>query len=86
MQTVCMWQEAELGQADVSPLPSLCSFLTAVPDAKVWEEEFDLNSVRLCMQASITLSTGEQFPLEPVVSQPIYDNSEWAHMCTYIVY
>ncbi|XP_035004519.1 transcription factor p65 isoform X2 [Hippoglossus stenolepis] len=45
-----------------------------IPDAKVWEEEFDLNSVRLCLQASITLSTGEQFPLEPVVSQPIYDN------------
>ncbi|XP_028998960.1 transcription factor p65 isoform X2 [Betta splendens] len=45
-----------------------------IPEAKVWEEEFDLNSVRLCFQASITLSTGELFPLEPVVSQPIYDN------------
>ncbi|XP_030017750.1 transcription factor p65 isoform X2 [Sphaeramia orbicularis] len=45
-----------------------------IPDAKVWEEEFDLNSVRLCFQASITLPTGELFPLEPVVSQPIYDN------------
>ncbi|XP_030285951.1 transcription factor p65 isoform X2 [Sparus aurata] len=45
-----------------------------IPEAKVWEEEFDLNSVRLCFQASITLSTGELIPLEPAVSQPIYDN------------
>ncbi|KAK6292159.1 hypothetical protein J4Q44_G00379440 [Coregonus suidteri] len=46
-----------------------------IPEAKVWEEEFDLNAVRLCFQASITLPTGELCPLEPVVSQPIYDNS-----------
>ncbi|XP_026174926.1 transcription factor p65 [Mastacembelus armatus] len=46
----------------------------SIPEAKVWEEEFDLNSVRLCFQATITLPTGELFPLEPVVSQPIYDN------------
>nr|XP_057922282.1 LOW QUALITY PROTEIN: transcription factor p65 [Doryrhamphus excisus] len=45
-----------------------------IPEAKVWEEEFDLNSVRLCFQASITLPTGELFSLEPVVSQPIFDN------------
>uniref|UniRef100_A0A8C6WTC1 V-rel avian reticuloendotheliosis viral oncogene homolog A n=1 Tax=Neogobius melanostomus TaxID=47308 RepID=A0A8C6WTC1_9GOBI len=45
-----------------------------IPEAKVWEEEFDLNSVRLCFQASITLPTGELYPLESVVSQPIYDN------------
>ncbi|XP_077357567.1 transcription factor p65 isoform X2 [Festucalex cinctus] len=45
-----------------------------IPEAKVWEEEFDLNSVRLCFQASITLPTGDLFPLEPVVSQPIFDN------------
>lgn len=45
-----------------------------VPEAKVWEEEFDLNSVRLCFQASITLPTGDLFPLDPVISQPIYDN------------
>ncbi|KAK0151291.1 Transcription factor p65 [Merluccius polli] len=45
-----------------------------IPDAKVWEEEFDLNAVRLCVQASITLPTGELVGLEPVVSQPIYDN------------
>ncbi|XP_037614050.1 transcription factor p65 isoform X2 [Sebastes umbrosus] len=45
-----------------------------IPEAKVWEEEFDLNSVRLCFQASITLSSGDLFALEPVVSQPIYDN------------
>ncbi|XP_070849025.1 transcription factor p65 [Chaetodon trifascialis] len=45
-----------------------------IPEPKVWEEEFDLNSVRLCFQVSITLLTGELFPLEPVVSQPIYDN------------
>ncbi|XP_031135350.1 transcription factor p65 isoform X3 [Sander lucioperca] len=45
-----------------------------IPEAKVWEEEFDLNSVRLCFQASITLPTGELFSLDPVVSQPIFDN------------
>uniref|UniRef100_A0A3Q2Q1X3 V-rel avian reticuloendotheliosis viral oncogene homolog A n=2 Tax=Fundulus heteroclitus TaxID=8078 RepID=A0A3Q2Q1X3_FUNHE len=45
-----------------------------IPEPKVWEEEFDLNSVRLCFQASITLPTGDLFPLEPVVSQPIFDN------------
>lgn len=63
-------------------------FFATVPEAKVWEEEFDLNSVRLCFQASITLPTGETFPLEPVVSQPIYDNSEWTtpDTCTMMVY
>ncbi|XP_034412452.1 transcription factor p65 isoform X1 [Cyclopterus lumpus] len=45
-----------------------------IPEAKVWEEEFDLNSVRLCFQAFITLASGDLIPLEPVVSQPIYDN------------
>ncbi|XP_067117964.1 transcription factor p65 isoform X1 [Osmerus mordax] len=45
-----------------------------IPEAKVWEEEFDLNAARLCFQASITLATGELLALEPVVSQPIYDN------------
>ncbi|XP_021470958.1 transcription factor p65 isoform X1 [Oncorhynchus mykiss] len=44
-----------------------------IPEANMWEE-FDLNAVRLCFQASITLPTGELCPLEPVVSQPIYDN------------
>ncbi|XP_062864749.1 transcription factor p65 isoform X2 [Trichomycterus rosablanca] len=45
-----------------------------ITEAKVWEEEYDLNAVRLCFQASITLATGELYTLEPVVSQPIYDN------------
>ncbi|KAJ4948908.1 hypothetical protein JOQ06_020429 [Pogonophryne albipinna] len=45
-----------------------------IPDAKVWEEEFDLNAVRLCVQATITLPTGDLIPLKPVVSQPIFDN------------
>ncbi|XP_071234126.1 transcription factor p65-like [Salvelinus alpinus] len=44
-----------------------------IPEANMWEE-FDLNAVRLCFQASITLPTGELCPLEPVVSQPIFDN------------
>lgn len=52
----------------------------AVPEAKVWEEEYDLNAVRLCFQATITLATGELYPLAPVVSQPIYDNSECAEI------
>ncbi|KAL7855675.1 hypothetical protein AOLI_G00192790 [Acnodon oligacanthus] len=45
-----------------------------IPEAKVWEEEYDLNAVRLCFQATITLPSGDLFALEPVVSQPIYDN------------
>ncbi|KAG9259909.1 hypothetical protein AMEX_G27540 [Astyanax mexicanus] len=45
-----------------------------IPEAKVWEEEYDLNAVRLCFQATITLANGELYTLEPVVSQPIYDN------------
>lgn len=45
-----------------------------IPEAKIWEEEYDLNAVRLCFQVSITLPSGELYPLEPVVSQPIYDN------------
>lgn len=52
----------------------------AVPEAKVWEEEYDLNAVRLCFQATITLATGELYALEPVISQPIYDNSECAEI------
>ncbi|KAG1925051.1 transcription factor RelB [Pimephales promelas] len=45
-----------------------------IPEGKIWEEEYDLNAVRLCFQVSITRPNGELFPLEPVVSQPIYDN------------
>lgn len=45
-----------------------------IPEPKIWEEEYDLNAVRLCFQVSITLSSGDLYPLEPVVSQPIYDN------------
>ncbi|KAM9400337.1 transcription factor p65-like isoform 2-T2 [Salvelinus alpinus] len=41
-----------------------------IPEVNMWEEEFDLNAVRLCFQASITLPTGELCPLDPVVSQP----------------
>uniref|UniRef100_A0A672K2L4 Transcription factor p65-like n=1 Tax=Sinocyclocheilus grahami TaxID=75366 RepID=A0A672K2L4_SINGR len=43
-------------------------------NSEIWEEEYDLNAVRLCFQVSITLPSGELFSLEPVVSQPIYDN------------
>ncbi|KAG9338182.1 hypothetical protein JZ751_026932 [Albula glossodonta] len=46
----------------------------SIPEADVWAEEYDLNAVRLCFQASITLPSGELYQLEPVVSQPIYDN------------
>lgn len=48
----------------------------------MWEEEFDLNSVRLCFQASFTQPTGERVQLTPVVSQPIYDNSECGRRTT----
>uniref|UniRef100_A0AAY4A3D6 RHD domain-containing protein n=1 Tax=Denticeps clupeoides TaxID=299321 RepID=A0AAY4A3D6_9TELE len=44
------------------------------PEAKVWEEDYDLNAVRLCFQVSIMAPTGLFSPLEAVVSQPIYDN------------
>ncbi|KAI1902639.1 hypothetical protein AGOR_G00018020 [Albula goreensis] len=46
----------------------------SIPEADVWAEEYDLNAVRLCFQASITMASGELYRLEPVVSQPIYDN------------
>lgn len=49
----------------------------------MWEEEFDLNSVRLCFQASFTQPTGERLQLVPVVSQPIYDNREHARPHTH---
>lgn len=71
-----IWQEVVLCCLTCVPLPFPRCVLAAVPEAKVWEEEFDLNSVRLCFQASFTLPTGEVFQLNPVVSQPIYDNSE----------
>uniref|UniRef100_A0A3B3S159 V-rel avian reticuloendotheliosis viral onco homolog A n=1 Tax=Paramormyrops kingsleyae TaxID=1676925 RepID=A0A3B3S159_9TELE len=45
-----------------------------IPEAEVWAEEFDLNAVRLCFQASITLPNSQLYSLQPVVSQPIYDN------------
>ncbi|KAJ8350591.1 hypothetical protein SKAU_G00257210 [Synaphobranchus kaupii] len=45
-----------------------------ISEADVWAEEYDLNAVRLCFQASISLPTGDLCPLDPVVSQPIYDN------------
>ncbi|KAJ8246792.1 hypothetical protein GJAV_G00255450 [Gymnothorax javanicus] len=45
-----------------------------ISEAEVWAEEYDLNAVRLCFQASISLPTGEIRTLEPVVSQPIFDN------------
>ncbi|KAJ8266148.1 hypothetical protein GJAV_G00126480 [Gymnothorax javanicus] len=45
-----------------------------IPEADVWAEEYDLNAVRLCFQASFTLPNGELYALPPVVSQPIYDN------------
>ncbi|XP_069036475.1 transcription factor p65, partial [Lepisosteus oculatus] len=45
-----------------------------IPESEVWGEEYDLNAVRLCFQATITLPSGELYQLEPVVSQPIYDN------------
>ncbi|KAJ8405769.1 hypothetical protein AAFF_G00312060 [Aldrovandia affinis] len=45
-----------------------------IAEADVWAEEYDLNAVRLCFQASVTLPSGERYTLAPEVSQPIYDN------------
>ncbi|XP_055074404.1 transcription factor p65 [Misgurnus anguillicaudatus] len=45
-----------------------------IPEPKIWEEEYDLNAVRLCFQVFITMPSGESLLLDPVVSHPIYDN------------
>ncbi|MBN3289900.1 TF65 factor, partial [Polypterus senegalus] len=45
-----------------------------IPVEQIENEEYDLNAVRLCFQIFITLPTGDIHRLEPVVSQPIYDN------------
>uniref|UniRef100_A0A3B3Q5C5 V-rel avian reticuloendotheliosis viral oncogene homolog A n=1 Tax=Paramormyrops kingsleyae TaxID=1676925 RepID=A0A3B3Q5C5_9TELE len=45
-----------------------------IKEADIWADEYDLNTVRLCFQASIPLPTGEHCALQPVVSEPIYDN------------
>ncbi|XP_048851425.1 putative transcription factor p65 homolog isoform X2 [Brienomyrus brachyistius] len=46
----------------------------SVKEADIWADEYDLNTVRLCFQASIPLPTGGHCSLQPVVSEPIYDN------------
>lgn len=58
-------------------MAGVCLCCVSVPEAEVWAEEFDLNAVRLCFQASITLPNSQLYSLQPVVSQPIYDNSEF---------
>ncbi|KAK6466357.1 putative mRNAion factor p65-like protein isoform X1 [Huso huso] len=45
-----------------------------IPEDEMRNEDYDLNAVRLCFQVYITLPNGELHRLDPVVSQPIYDN------------
>ncbi|CAF87862.1 unnamed protein product, partial [Tetraodon nigroviridis] len=42
----------------------------SIPEAKVWEEEFDLNSVRLCFQASFTQASGQRLQWRPWCRSP----------------
>ncbi|MGH0188633.1 UNVERIFIED_CONTAM: hypothetical protein FKN15_030665 [Acipenser sinensis] len=58
-------------QGQVNPF-EMCSL--AVPEDEMRNEDYDLNAVRLCFQVYITLPNGELHRLDPVVSQPIYDN------------
>ncbi|XP_041099238.1 transcription factor p65 isoform X2 [Polyodon spathula] len=45
-----------------------------VSEDEMRNEDYDLNAVRLCFQVYITQPNGELHRLDPVVSQPIYDN------------
>lgn len=41
-------------------------------------EEYDLNVVRLCIQVFLQDESGQYArALSPIVTNPIYDNSEW---------
>lgn len=44
-------------------------------------EEYDLNVVRLCIQVFLQDENGHYTRrLNPIVTNPIYDNSEWAEL------
>lgn len=55
----------------------LCMCVTTVPQEQLLQtEEYDLNVVRLCIQVFLQDDNGHYTRvLNPVVSNPIYDNS-----------
>lgn len=52
--------------------------VTSVPREQLLQaEEYDLNVVRLCIQVFLQDENGQcTRPLNPIVTNPIYDNSE----------
>lgn len=52
--------------------------VTSVPREQLLQtEEYDLNVVRLCIQVFLQDESGQcTRPLNPIVTNPIYDNSE----------
>lgn len=56
-----------------------CVCVPSVPREQLLQtEEYDLNVVRLCIQVSLQDETGQYSQsLRPIVTNPIYDNSEW---------
>lgn len=53
--------------------------VTLVPREQLLQtEEYDLNVVRLCIQVFLQDENGQYTrSLNPIVTNPIYDNSEW---------
>lgn len=53
--------------------------VTSVPHEQLLQtEEYDLNVVRLCIQVFLQDEAGQYTrQLNPIVTNPIYDNSEW---------
>ncbi len=60
---------------------NLC-FVSTVPREQLLQtEEYDLNVVRLCFQVFLQDETGMyNTALPPIVSNPIYDNSEFTQI------
>lgn len=57
---------------------SMLVFVISVPREQLLQtEEYDLNVVRLCIQVFLQDENGHYTrPLNPIVTNPIYDNSE----------
>lgn len=57
----------------------LCVCVCSVPREQLLQtEEYDLNVVRLCIQVFLQDENGQYSrALNPIVTNPIYDNSEW---------
>nr|XP_051694992.1 uncharacterized protein LOC103345903 isoform X6 [Oryctolagus cuniculus] len=57
-----------------TPTPSLC--LCTVGSLKN-HQEVDMNVVKICFQASYQNQQGQMRHMDPVLSEPIYNKSEW---------